>query len=160
MALDLVVRIVAIIVVPRNRRPTAGMAWLLAIFFIPVPRHPVLPAHRQPQAAKGRREKQEEVDGFIRERTHGVERVSDSSDWPSWFDGVVQLNRNLGAMPLIGSNSASLIGDYQGSLAAMAEAISGVAAVRPRRVLHLRLRPHHRPVLRCARRGGRTAAWR
>ena len=36
LAIDLVVRIIAIIVVPRNRRPTAGMAWLLAIFFIPV----------------------------------------------------------------------------------------------------------------------------
>ena len=35
VAVDLVVRIVAIIIVPRNRRPTAGMAWLLAIFFIP-----------------------------------------------------------------------------------------------------------------------------
>ena len=33
---DLSVRIWAIIVVPRNRRPTAGMAWLLAIYFIPL----------------------------------------------------------------------------------------------------------------------------
>ncbi len=32
---DLVVRIAAIIIVPRNRRPTAAMAWLLAIYFIP-----------------------------------------------------------------------------------------------------------------------------
>ena len=33
---DIVVRVVAVIVVPRNRRPTAGMAWLLAIFFVPI----------------------------------------------------------------------------------------------------------------------------
>ena len=32
---DLVVRIAAIIIVPRNRRPTAAMAWLLAIFLLP-----------------------------------------------------------------------------------------------------------------------------
>ena len=33
---DLVVRVLAIIFVPRNRRPTAAMAWLLAIYFIPL----------------------------------------------------------------------------------------------------------------------------
>ncbi len=51
--------------------------------------------------------------------------MSDSTTWPRWFDGVVELNRNLGAMPLIGSNSANLIGDYEGSLEAMTEAIRG-----------------------------------
>ncbi|WP_350349088.1 cardiolipin synthase [Agromyces sp. G08B096] len=123
IAIDLVIRVVAVIVVPRNRRPTAGMAWLLAIFFIPflgvlfflLIGNPKLPRHR--------REKQAEVDRFIRESTHGVERVSDSASWPAWFEGVVRLNRNLGAMPLIGSNSASLIGSYQGSLDAMTDAI-------------------------------------
>ena len=33
---DLVIRVAAIIIVPRNRRPTAAMAWLLAIYFIPI----------------------------------------------------------------------------------------------------------------------------
>jgi len=35
LAVDFTIRVVAVIVVPRNRRPTSGMAWLLAIFFIP-----------------------------------------------------------------------------------------------------------------------------
>ena len=35
--IDNVIRIIALFVVPRNRRPTAGMAWLMAIFFLPVP---------------------------------------------------------------------------------------------------------------------------
>ena len=124
VALDLVVRIVAIIVVPRNRRPTAGMAWLLAIFFIPYLGILFFLLIGNPKLPKARREKQDEVDRFIRDSTHGVERVSDSSEWPSWFDGVVRLNRNLGAMPLIGSNSVRLIGDYQASIDAMADAIS------------------------------------
>ena len=124
VAVDLVVRIIAIIVVPRNRRPTAGMAWLLAIFFIPYLGILFFLLIGNPKLPKGRREKQEEVDRFIRESTHGVERVSDSSEWPSWFDGVVRLNRNLGAMPLIGSNSVRLIGDYQASIDAMSDAIS------------------------------------
>lgn len=123
IVIDLIVRVTAIIVVPRNRRPTAGMAWLLTIFFLPyigvlfflLIGNPKLPRHR--------RRKQEEVDRYIRDSTHGVERVSDSDEWPTWFEGVVRLNRNLGSMPLIGSNSASLIGDYQGSLDAMTAAV-------------------------------------
>ena len=125
LAIDLVVRIIAIIVVPRNRRPTAGMAWLLAIFFIPYLGILFFLLIGNPKLPKHRREKQAEVDRYIRESTHGVERVSDSTHWPDWFEGIVRLNRNLGSMPLIGSNSASLIGDYQGSLDAMTSAIRG-----------------------------------
>lgn len=120
---DLVVRIIAVIVVPRNRRPTAGMAWLLAIFFVPVFGILFFLLIGNPKLPKGRRKKQAEVDRFIRESTRGVERASDSAGWPDWFEGVVRLNRNLGAMPLIGDNSARLIGDYDGSIAAMTAAV-------------------------------------
>ncbi|UIP59510.1 cardiolipin synthase [Agromyces marinus] len=120
---DIVVRIVAVVVVPRNRRPTAGMAWLLAIFFIPWLGVFFFLLIGNPKLPKARRTKQAEVDRFIREHTHGVEQVSDSSAWPDWFEGVVRLNRNLGAMPLIGRNGARLLGGYQESLDAMTEAI-------------------------------------
>ncbi len=123
--IDIVIRIIAVIVVPRNRRPTAGMAWLLAIFFFPVLGGLIFLLIGNPKLPKRRREKQAEVDEYIRESTHGIERVSDSSIWPTWFDGIVRLNRTLGAMPLIGSNSASLISEYQGSLDSMTAAIRG-----------------------------------
>jgi cardiolipin synthase A/B len=123
VAIDVVVRVVAVIVVPRNRRPTAGMAWLLAIFFIPFLGVFFFLLIGNPKLPKHRREKQAEVDRYIRDSTHGVERVSDSTHWPTWFEGIVRLNRNLGSMPLMGSNSAHLIGDYQGSLDAMTDEI-------------------------------------
>jgi cardiolipin synthase A/B len=125
IVVDIIIRVIAVVVVPRNRRPTAGMAWLLAIFFIPVLGILLFLLIGNPKLPKRRREKQAEVDDFIRESTHGIERVSDSTAWPSWFEGVVRLNRTLGAMPLIGSNSAKLIGDYQESLDAMTAAIRG-----------------------------------
>ena len=77
--IDLVIRVIAVIVVPRNRRPTAGMAWLLAIFFIPILGVLFFLLIGNPKLPKHRREKQAEVDEFIRESTHGVERVSDST---------------------------------------------------------------------------------
>ena len=36
VVIDMAIRLVALVVVPRNRLPTAAMAWLLAMFFIPV----------------------------------------------------------------------------------------------------------------------------
>ncbi|HEY9324558.1 MAG TPA: cardiolipin synthase [Agromyces sp.] len=125
VVIDMIIRVTAIIVVPRNRRPTAGMAWLLAIFFLPFIGVFFFLLIGNPKLPKHRRQKQAEVDRYIRESTHGVERVSDAGHWPGWFEGVVRLNRNLGSMPLIGSNSASLIGDYQGSLDAMTDAVRG-----------------------------------
>jgi cardiolipin synthase len=128
LLIDLAIRVVAIIVVPRNRKPTAGMAWLLAIFFIPYFGVLFFLLIGNPKLPKHRREKQAEVDRAILEATHGVERVSDTRSWPSWFEGIVQMNRNLGSMPLVGSNSAHLIGEYQDSLDQMATAIRGAKA--------------------------------
>ena len=33
--LDLAIRVLAVVFVPKNRRPATATAWLLAIFFIP-----------------------------------------------------------------------------------------------------------------------------
>ena len=35
VAIDIAFRIIALVVVPHNRRPQTAMAWLLDIFFIP-----------------------------------------------------------------------------------------------------------------------------
>ena len=112
-----------IILVPGDRRPTAAMAWILAVILIPVLGALFFWLIGETKLPRRWRAKQENIDQLILETTHGVERVSDSATWPEWFHGVVQLNRNLGSMPLIGSNSATLIGDYRESITAMTEAI-------------------------------------
>jgi cardiolipin synthase len=120
---DFVIRVIAIIVVPRNRRPTSATAWLLAIFFIPyigVAFFLLIGSYKLP---KSRRLRQQEVNEFILNSTEGIERVKRDHLWPEWLDSVVRLNRNLGSMPLVGGNRAELIGDYQASLDAMTDAI-------------------------------------
>ncbi|WP_353807448.1 cardiolipin synthase [Agromyces sp. SYSU T00194] len=157
LLLDLVIRIVAIIVVPRNRKPTAGMAWLLAIFFIPFIGVLFFLLIGNPKLPKHRREKQSEVDRYIRESTHGMERVTSTDGWPVWFEGLVRMNRNLGSMPLIGGNSATLIDDYEASILAMADAID-----RAKRFVHVEFyifaldpttRPFFEALARAAARG-------
>lgn len=118
---DFFIRLTCLIYVPRNRRPQTATAWLLAIFFLPpyigVTLFLLLGSRRLPKA---RREKQAEVNAFITETTEGVEDVK--HDHP-WLDPVVELNRNLGAMPLVGGNTAKLYGTYDETLTAMTAAI-------------------------------------
>ncbi|WP_188679028.1 cardiolipin synthase [Subtercola lobariae] len=116
---DLGVRITAIIVVPRNRRPSSAMAWLLAIFLIPYLGLIVFLIIGSYKLPKKRRDKQQAINDFIIETTEGIDQVSNDHPWPAWLRSVVELNRHLGAMPLVGGNKARLIGDYAQSLAEM-----------------------------------------
>lgn len=117
---DLAIRLVALVVIPRNRLPTAAMAWLLAVFFIPVVGVILFLLIGSPKMPRDRRRKQSEMNEVIAlESSHVSARVA-SDGSPEWLDPVVTLARNLTRMPLVGGNEAELIDDYAGSLAAMA----------------------------------------
>jgi cardiolipin synthase len=120
LVLDFIIRVIAVIVVPRNRRPTAGMAWLLAIFLIPYLGVIVFLLIGNPKLPRVRRRKQYDINVYIRQTTRDLVKANLTSNAPAWFRSVVTLNRNLGSMPLQGGNAASLIGDYEASLHAMA----------------------------------------
>ncbi len=123
IAFDLIVRITAIIVVPRNRRPTAAMAWLLAIYFIPLIGVFLFLLIGNPRLPRKRRKKQEQINEYIHDTSESLDFGTLRPHAPAWFTSLVTLNRNLGAMPLAGDNAAHLISEYQESLDAMADAI-------------------------------------
>ena len=120
---DLAVRIAAVIIVPRNRRPTAAMAWLLAIYFIPLIGVLLFLLIGNPRLPRKRRRKQEQINTYIHDTSEHLDFGTLRPHAPEWFTSLVTLNRNLGAMPLAGDNSAHLISDYQSSLDAMADEI-------------------------------------
>ncbi|MRX43504.1 cardiolipin synthase [Agromyces kandeliae] len=121
---DWVIRIAALIIIPRERKPTAAMAWLLAIFLIPfigILLYLLIGNIRLP---KRRMERQEEADRMIAERTANVDLVADHDAWPAWFDSAVAQNTRLTGLPATSGNRATLIDDYQGSIDAMAADIA------------------------------------
>jgi cardiolipin synthase len=120
---DLIIRIASIIVVPRNRRPTAAMAWLLAIYFIPFVGVFLFLLIGNPRLPRKRRRKQAAINEYIHDTSASLDFGTLRPDAPHWFTALVTLNRNLGAMPLAGDNEAKLISNYQESLDAMADAI-------------------------------------
>ncbi|WP_149084407.1 MULTISPECIES: cardiolipin synthase [Microbacterium] len=123
LVLDIVIRITAIIVIPRNRRPTAAMAWLLAVFFIPVVGVFLFLLIGNPRLPRARRRKQEQINEYIAETSEHLHFGTLRPNAPAWFGPIVQMNQRLGALPLSGDNGAHLISDYQESLDEMAEAI-------------------------------------
>lgn len=123
VALDLVIRVTAIIVIPRNRRPTAAMAWLLAVFFIPYVGVFLFLMIGNPRLPRVRRRKQDQINEYIAETSEHLHFGTLRPNAPAWFGPIVQMNQRLGALPLSGDNGAHLISDYQESLDAMAEAI-------------------------------------
>lgn len=123
VVIDAGIRIAAIIVIPRSRRPTSAMAWLLAIYFIPVFGAILFLMIGNPRLPRVRRLKQDEINAHIREITRDEDLGPLQPDPPAWYSSMVRLNRNLGALPLTGGNSARLLPDYEKSIAAMTAAV-------------------------------------
>ena len=110
---------IAIVLVSANRRPSAAIAWVLTIIFIPVVGVVAFLLVGLTRLPRSRREKQRYVSTMMVERTDGLSDVSHGEEWPDWLASMVALNRNLGALPMVGGNAATLIEDYVGSLDAM-----------------------------------------
>jgi cardiolipin synthase len=124
LVIDVIIRVVAVIAVPRNRRPSSAMAWLLAIFVSPIPGSILFGILGSSKLPRGRRDKQREVSDFILEATKGIDTHAANETQPPWFSTVVHLNRKLGSMPLLPGNTVRLLPEYKASIAAMTAAVA------------------------------------
>lgn len=124
VALDIGIRIAAIIIIPRNRKPSAAMAWLLAVFLIPFAGIVFFLLLGSSKLPRKRREKQAAINKIIAGESAGIGAGAVRADWPPWLSSIVEQNRNLGAVPIVGGNAASLIGDYDRSIAEMTTEIN------------------------------------
>ncbi len=123
LLVDLSIRVFSLAFVPRNRKPQTATAWLLAIFLIPYVGFILFLLLGSTKLPKRRREKQAEINSYILETTEGIDEVVRDADFPPWLDSMVELNRTLGSMPLVGGNTAKLYTDYAESLEAMTAAV-------------------------------------
>lgn len=119
------IAVASLIIVPRNRRPQSALAWLLLIYILPLIGFLLFLMLGSRRLPKRRRRQQDEINRYILETTVGMDRVSTDGDWPPWLKPIVELNRNLGAMPLVGGNAATVYTDYSESIAAMTDAVRG-----------------------------------
>lgn len=109
-------------VIPENRRPSTGMAWLLAIVLVPVLGLALFLLFGSPRVGRTRHLKQTEINELIAARVAGLERPKTTAP-SAYLQTVVDLNQRLGALPLSSGNRVHLIEDYRGSIQAMAHEV-------------------------------------
>lgn len=119
---DVVLRLVALGVVPHNRRPAAAWGWLLAIFFVPVigvllyiviGRSNLPPPRRRTQLAIG----------ALATANAPARAPGQLAGVPPWASEVVRLNQDLRGMPLVAGNRLHILADYDESIDAIAAAV-------------------------------------
>ena len=120
LVIDVFLRILGLILVPRNRRPGSALAWLLAIMVLPIIGFPLYLLLGKAELPRKRREKQKVINRLMHVRAHDIVDSELDADAPSWLQSAVNLNRELGAFPLTGNNSVDLEIDYDASIARMA----------------------------------------
>jgi cardiolipin synthase A/B len=118
VAIQFLVVLAASVALASNRRPSSAIAWIMAIIFLPVVGIVAFLFVGVGKLPRHRRERQREVNELI---LSGSETVAQriSPETPDWLASAVQLNLNLGSLPMVTANSAELIEDYEGSFAAM-----------------------------------------
>jgi cardiolipin synthase len=131
-ALEIVLIVVAVIVAPRNRRPSSALAWILLITFLPVVGIILFAVIGSPKLPRHRRSKQHRMDELIVEAGSNLSDVSRTRGAPAWLPSVAQLNQSVGAMRLLEGNEARLRTTFQDQLAALVEAVRGA-----RRYVHV-----------------------
>ncbi|MDE0546478.1 cardiolipin synthase [Microbacterium sp. C7(2022)] len=122
LLVNLVVVIIALIVLPRRRKPTAAMAWLLAIFLFPFVGIVLYLLIGNIRLPKKRRLAQQKMDDIIRERAT-VGAAALAPEWPPHFRTIVEQNHTLTQLPAQPGNRAELFGDYEQSIIEMARAM-------------------------------------
>jgi cardiolipin synthase len=121
--LDYALRVLAVLTIPVNRKPQTATAWLIAILAVPSIGWLLFLLIGSNKLPRKRRQRQREINQFILDTTEGIDRVSTDGLWPTWLEPIVALNRKLGAMPMVGGNTAKLYSTYGDSLKAMTDAV-------------------------------------
>ncbi|MDQ1060668.1 cardiolipin synthase [Arthrobacter globiformis] len=120
---DLVIRVLAVGIIPGNRRPTTAMAWLLGIFFVPALGLILFLLFGNFRLSRRRTEQQQLVNERVRAGSSALSDVASEYSGPEWVLSAAELNRRLGSIPLVDGNHVELIPGYPDSIRAMAEAV-------------------------------------
>lgn len=123
MALDVVIRVIALLVVPRNRTPASGTAWLLTISFLPFVGILLFLVIGTNHLPRERRLKQELAARRIGGRSPSLHVETGLVGAPDWFTEVIELNQRLSGMPLVGGNHVHIHEDAAKAFARMVDDI-------------------------------------
>lgn len=123
IVIEYAVKIIAIGVVPENRRPSSSSAWLLLILFLPIVGIPLFLMLGSPYINQRRARIQADANELMHEGADDLPDVPPSLEAPRDFVSIAALGRSLTALPMVTGNSHGVISDYEASIARMAELV-------------------------------------
>ncbi len=119
VALEVAVVVAALGVIPGNRRPSTGMAWLILVLAVPLFGLLAFLLFGSARVERKRQATQVRVNAEIHRRTAQVAGLDEKAPNLAYVSSVAHLNRELGALPAVSGNSAELFPDYVESITAM-----------------------------------------
>lgn len=119
IVIEYLVKIIAIGVVPENRKPSSSMGWLLLILFLPIVGVPLFLILGSPYVDRRRAAIQAEANKILAAGTSAVPPVPDSVSLPADLTGIVELSRSLTALPMVTGRNHGVERDYEASIARM-----------------------------------------
>ncbi len=113
-----VLRIAAIFVVPRNRKPSSGMAWLMFIFLIPPIGWLLFAVIGSNKLPKDRRSTQALLDEYIEWQVerHKEQRPDIYADVPKKYSEIASLAQNLTHLPVMAGTRTEALADYNDTI--------------------------------------------
>lgn len=123
LVLDLGMRFLALGVIPGNRKPSSGMAWLLLVLLNPVIGLIGFLFLGSNQVGRRRNQQIAEVNEVIRDRTENLPAPASAKHLRPAVRSAVELARTVGGLPLLGDNTVRLEPNYEATIAAMTKRV-------------------------------------
>jgi cardiolipin synthase A/B len=121
--IDVSIRILLLGIVPGGRRPAVAMAWLLIIFFLPLPGLVLFLLLGTFRLGGQRRSRQKAVNQALGQATRHLQMPNDVGMAPRYVVAAARLTKNLTSFPMLDGNQFEFITDYRDSMRRMAEDI-------------------------------------
>jgi len=117
LALEWIIRIGALFVVPRNRKPSSGTAWLLLIFFFPFLGLVLFLILGSPKLPKNRRNAQKTLDTIMLKTLKRYQKNKQygkllNSKPPEEYQSIATLSEALAHMPVFAGNNIDVLPEY------------------------------------------------
>ncbi len=123
LAIDLAIRIVLLIYIPRNRKPTSAMAWLLTIFILPIFGTLLFLVFGGTKLSRRRRFDQEQINQMLKRYTSELKRAELVADIGEPYDIRAKLAESLTGLAPTKGNNAEIFWGYDSILEEMTKAI-------------------------------------
>jgi cardiolipin synthase len=135
--LSYLIGILALFIIPANRKPGEATAWLLLIFVAPIVGAILFLLLGSPKLSKWRRDQQYKMNERIKDLAEDAEQIPELAPLvdpplPARYEPLVDLIDQLSGMPVTAGNTVELLPDYVGAVERIVQDIDAA-----RRYVHL-----------------------